>query len=160
MPKLTFLSVLCLWQVAFTALNAQVSVLEVNRRDQSRVQVELSNLSKITFSGSNVHFNLKSGEVTTMPTSEVRNLVFGTVTAVHTPSVARPMALSPNPVVDILHLTHVPSNVQTIAIYALSGQLMQQIPVSASTQSISVEHLRSGIYFIRAGSEVLKFLKQ
>jgi len=154
--KFLLLAVLC----SVGVLHAQNSILEVMRWDNTRVRIELNQLSKITFSGSDVNLNLRNGQVTSIPTAEVRNFVFGTSTNVINRSQNRQITLYPNPAVDHIRISDLSSDVQFVAIYSLSGQMIQQVPVSGSDETISVSHLNRGIYFIKAGDAVLKFSKQ
>ncbi len=160
MRKITLKLLLLMVLFSFGALQAQNSILEVMKWDNTSVKIELSQLSKITFSGTDVNLNLKNGEVTSIPTSEVRNFVFGTTTSVNNRQQSRQMTLYPNPAVDYIRITDLSPDIQFVSIYSLSGQMIQQVPVSDTEETISVSHFRKGIYFIRAGNEVMKFSKQ
>lgn len=140
-------------------VNAQSPVLEIHRWENNPIKVELSQLGKITFSGTNMNLNLKSGEVTSVPATTVRNLVFGTVTALNRTE-SMQMKLSPNPAVDHIRLTQINPDAKVVSLYSLSGQMLQQVKVSDQEMLISVDHLHQGIYFVRAGNEVIKFMKR
>jgi len=139
---------------------AQSPVLEVHRWDSNPIRVELSQLGRITFAGTNMNLNLKSGAVTEVPTNTIRNLVFGTVTSVQPAAEALKMTLSPNPATDFIRLTHIKPEVRVVSLYSLSGQLIQQVRVTEQELVIAVDQLHRGIYFVRAGNEVVKFSKE
>ena len=140
-------------------VSAQSPVLEIHRWENNPIKVELNQLGKITFSGTNMNLNLKSGEVTAVPTTSVRNLVFGTVTGLKQTETMQ-MKLSPNPAVDHIRLTQINPDAKIVSLYSLSGQMLQQQKVSDQEMIIDVDHLHQGIYFVRAGNEVIKFMKK
>ncbi len=142
-------------------VTAQSPVLEIHRWENSPIRVELSQLGRITFSGTNMNLNMKSGEVTAVPASSVRNLMFGTVTGLKpADKEGMKMKLSPNPATDYIRLTQINPDIKLVLLYSLSGQLLQQVQVNDQELVISIDQLHQGIYFVRAGNEVIKFSKR
>ena len=69
--------------------------------------------------------------------------------------------LYPNPTSDWLFV-QLPSlnKTTTIELYNQLGQLIQTIPVQDTIEKIEVQHLASGIYFLKIEEEVLEWIKQ
>jgi hypothetical protein len=156
-----FLSLVLMALIYTGVAVAQSPVLEIHRWENNPIKVELSQLGKITFAGTNMNINLKSGEVTTVATNTVRNLVFGTVTGLKPAgSEGMQMKLSPNPATDFIRLTQINPDVKVVSLFSLSGQMLQQIRVSDQELIIPIDQLYQGIYFVRAGNEVIKFSKR
>jgi hypothetical protein len=161
MLRKIFLSLIVAALIFSGIVAAQSPVLEIHRWENSPIKVELSQLGKITFSGTNMNLNLKSGEVTAVPATSVRNLVFGTITGLSTAGrEGMQMKLSPNPATDYIRLTNINPDVKVVSLYSLSGQMLQQLRVNDQELVISIEQLHQGIYFVRAGNEVIKFSKR
>jgi hypothetical protein len=156
-----FLSLVLVTLIYSGVVVAQSPVLEIHRWDNNPIKVELSQLGRITFSGTNMNLNLKSGEVTAVPTGTVRNLVFGTVTGLKPAgSEGMQMKLSPNPASDFIRLTQINPEVKVVSLFSLSGQMLQQVRVSEQELVIPIDQLHQGIYFVRAGNDVIKFSKK
>lgn len=139
---------------------AQTPILEVFKWDNTKVQVGLSDLGKITFSGSDMVLNLKSGELNTIPTGDIRNLVFNTVSSVPNAVSVKTLSVYPNPAQDYIRIEHVQGEHQQLSIFSLSGQVLHNILLSEGENQIDIRHLHRGIYLVKVGTQVTKFTKQ
>ena len=70
--------------------------------------------------------------------------------------------LYPNPTENVLTLEGMAANTESITITNLNGQVMNVFNnVNATSMDINVEHLESGIYFVRIDdTEVIRFVKK
>ena len=67
--------------------------------------------------------------------------------------------LYPNPAVESVNLSGVPANAN-ISIINMSGMTVANMKADGDVLSIDVANYKSGIYFIRINSEVVKFIKK
>jgi len=75
------------------------------------------------------------------------------------------ISLYPNPVSNTLNIDNKTNEViSNIAIYSINGMLVKQVPNAASTTSIPVSELQTGMYFVKmeVGNQVMnyKFIKK
>lgn len=139
---------------------SQTTILEVFKWDNSKVQVGLADLGKLTFSGTDLVLNMKSGDHTTIPTTSIRNMVFNTVNSVQTPVSVTGMKLYPNPAVDFIRVENLPEGSRQLIIFSLSGQVMQTVQLLEGENQIDIRHFHRGIYLVKVGTQVTKFTKQ
>lgn len=67
------------------------------------------------------------------------------------------LSFYPNPVNNVLNVKNIADN-QTITVYSISGQVMMRL-VASGEATVDVSMLQDGIYLIRAGNMVSKFVK-
>lgn len=67
------------------------------------------------------------------------------------------LSFYPNPVNNVLNIKNIADN-QTITVYSISGQVMMRL-VASGEATVDVSMLQDGIYLIRAGNMVSKFVK-
>lgn len=67
------------------------------------------------------------------------------------------LSFYPNPVNNVLNVKNIADN-QTITVYSISGQVMMRL-VASGEATVDVSMLQDGIYLIRAGNMVSKFIK-
>ena len=65
----------------------------------------------------------------------------------------------PNPVKEKLTVNGVKKGT-LIGLYDLSGGLLQTIPAEENSTNINVSALQQGVFFLRAGEQTIKFIKQ
>jgi len=66
----------------------------------------------------------------------------------------------PNPVKDILIIKNEELRIENYIIFNVSGQILMQTALSGETTAINVKSLPSGVYFIKVGSKIGKFIKE
>jgi hypothetical protein len=159
MKSAGFLLLIALFFTQVEPVFSQSSILEVNKWDNTVMKIELNKLQKITFSGTDMNLNLKSGDVNVIATSSIRNLIFGMLTGKKNLDFSKDPVISPNPAIDFIRINNLPSGNQDISVFSLSGQLLLQQRLSAADESISLAGLRPGIYLLKLDQEVLKFSK-
>jgi hypothetical protein len=69
-----------------------------------------------------------------------------------------PMTLYPNPAVESIHILGIEAN-STIKIYNSLGMLVKVVNAGPD-QEIGVSDLASGLYLVRCGNRILRFIKQ
>lgn len=139
---------------------AQTQILEIHRWNQSSVQVILEDLQKITFSGNNLVLNMKSGDLNPIPTSDVRNLMFGIVTGIQSKAdKSSSISVFPNPAVNYIRINGVGAKAIPVSVYSLSGQIVLQ-QIYQEGGEIVIANLHPGIYILRANDRVFKFIKE
>jgi len=82
-----------------------------------------------------------------------------------TPELGEIVSLYPNPANDFINITGLSDKLQSIVIYGISGALIREIPSPATTKSIDITALQSGMYFLsiqteNGGHTTKKFIKQ
>ena len=80
-------------------------------------------------------------------------VVFSTATALDE-AAAKPLALYPNPMADVLYLS---ATARTIRIYDMYGT---EVAHAADTDKVEVSHLPAGVYTVRADDTVAKMVKR
>ena len=80
-------------------------------------------------------------------------VVFSTATALDE-AAAKPLALYPNPMADVLYLS---ATARTIRIYDMYGT---EVAHAADTDKVEVSHLPAGIYTVKADDTVAKMVKR
>jgi hypothetical protein len=67
----------------------------------------------------------------------------------------------PNPVIDILNINLLESNqIPEITICNFSGSIVKRIPAKAGVNTIPVNDLTSGVYFVKINNHAQKFIKK
>lgn len=67
-------------------------------------------------------------------------------------------SLWPNPAVDIVHLSNIDPGV--LLIYDLQGTIVKKIDVHSNETEFKINELSSGVYFVKTGRFLIKFLKE
>lgn len=155
-----FFLFIVLLTVPLVMAQAQTPILEVFKWDNSKVQVGLADLGKLTFSGTDLVLNMKSGDQTNIPTTSIRNMIFNTVNSVQTPVTAVGIKVYPNPATDFIRIDNLPVESRQLTIFSLSGQVLHNILLSEGENQIDIRHFHRGIYLVKVGTQVTKFTKQ
>lgn len=69
------------------------------------------------------------------------------------------LQFGPNPVIDILNISGLQPS-QTVTIYSLQGELMQQLIADQSTISVDMTSFPAGIYILRVGDKSMKIVRK
>ena len=70
------------------------------------------------------------------------------------------LTIYPNPVKGQLQVTGYELQDNAYCIFSVTGQVLMQGSLSGETTIINVEHLSNGVYFIKVGNVVEKFVKK
>lgn len=120
-------------------------------------------LRKLVFSNGKVDTYFTDGSMTSYDFSSLQRIYFTEVevkepTAVEETS-SEGILLYPNPAVESVNLSGVPANAN-ISVINMSGMTVANMKADGDVLSIDVANYKSGIYFIRINSEVVKFIKK
>ena len=114
----------------------------------------LSSINKITFSGGNMNVLPTSGTGSNFAVSAISQLTFetetespSTPTAIGAPE-ASALRFYPNPVRDELFVTS-DTEIESIAVLALTGNVLWRTDVQATTARLSLGFLSAGTYVIQ-----------
>ena len=145
MRKIFFITAACLLACSATAKADTVQTLTING------EVVGKTVTKMTFEGSNVvlHFNDQSTQTADM-SAVVLTLDLSGVDAIGSLKTT---------VTDKLDISGLASGT-SIAIYDASGRLALSAKATGSNTMLSLKTLGSGIYVMKAGKQVVKFVKR
>lgn len=73
---------------------------------------------------------------------------------------AAKFVLYPNPASDVLTIQMEAFNASSIAFYDVTGQLVQRNDLVQTNQTIDISNLKSGVYLVKVGEQLQKFIKQ
>ncbi|GHV12603.1 hypothetical protein FACS1894162_8650 [Bacteroidia bacterium] len=137
------------WLLLAGTVQAQEIGLVVHETNGATSSVALSGIDKITFSDGSMNILPTSGNATVVTLSTVSQLTFATVegTEISAVDVAK-LQLYPNPVRDELFVTS-DTEIESIALFNLSGSLMLRTTLRALTAKLSIGFLPSGTYLIQ-----------
>ncbi len=82
---------------------------------------------------------------------------FSKIISVKRAEILRGIKMYPNPVNNVLNIENVEG--QTIEIFNVLGQVVVKLMVNYASFSVNVSQLRSGLYFLKTGGEVVRFVK-
>lgn len=132
--------------------------LNIQKWDGSEKSVELNQLRKITFSGTNLTINYQLGTSESLETSLVRKMVFGPFTAVNNLfEDAGTVLIYPNPSADFIYFKNLPEGTNNIIVCSING--VQIMNVTSDTKRIDLSRLTKGVYLVKINNQVLKFTK-
>jgi hypothetical protein len=130
-------------------VQAQPMHLLVHSPDGTEQSFALSNIHTITFSEGNMNVLPKNGTVVDFAFSAIYQLTFAEQAAADIPLPAvSALKLYPNPVRDELLVTG-DTEIETIAVFGISGTVVLRTNVQSSTARLSLGFLPKGIYLIQ-----------
>ncbi|MGI6242524.1 MAG: T9SS type A sorting domain-containing protein [Prevotella sp.] len=112
-------------------------------------------LSRITFSGDNIILHFDDGDTDLSEDMEAVTITMPTTTAIDKLQTFVCNRLQGNK----LTLGGIRRG-ERIAIYDTGGRLRMQTTASGSDMTLSLESLKSGVYIVKAGNNIIKFRKQ
>lgn len=155
---------LCLLTAVFFfagSLAGKAQSLIIRFQDGSENVELLSSLQKLSFSDGNLLMTYHSGSSEMVELTTIQKLYFETQTSIPDDvniTDAR-LLLYPNPASNEIYLKNIPTGTATVFIYRMDGKLILQIPVSANSETFSVESFAEGFYLLVANDQTIKFIK-
>ena len=153
---LSFIISLFISSVATT--NAQSTLLEIKKTDESEQKIAVMYLKKLTFSGADMIVNYNTGNTENIAISDIRKMTFGTIEGLNTPlEDENRISLYPNPAVDFIFFKNLKSENNRVSIYTVSGILVFTTLLKSEIMDIS--NLNKGMYILKIDNQALKFSK-
>lgn len=119
--------------------------------------IQLNNLRKITFSGSNLVLNYVSGSTQTYGFSSLEKMYFNTLVAVK--EVAQPNTdVFFNASDNQIHFRNLGESAHLVTIFRLDGRPVVSTSVQQG-ESVDMSRFPSSIYLVRIDNQVVKFKK-
>ena len=120
-------------------------------------------LRKLVFNNGKIDTYFTDGNMTSYEFSSLQRIYFTEVEK-GDPTLVEDVTnegilLYPNPASDFINLSGVPTDAN-ITVFNMSGMVIANMKADGNDLSIDVANYKSGIYFIRINSEVVKFIKK
>lgn len=120
-------------------------------------------LKKLVFSNGKVDTYFTDGSMTSYDFSSLQRIYYTEVEE-HEPTAVEDVAdngilLYPNPAVEYICINGLPTDAN-ISVFNINGLLISNMRADGNVLSINVANYKSGIYFVRINSEVVKFIKK
>lgn len=110
--------------------------------------------TKITFNGDNATVSFSDGSSQTADMAQV--VIYLNVTT----DIRKVETFSFNGLIgDVLTLSNVAEGT-TVTIYDATGKVQQQVKATDTTLSLNTASLKNGVYVLKAGNQIVKFLKK
>lgn len=121
-------------------------------------------LRKLVFSNGKVETYFNDGSMTTYDFSSLQRIYFTDIVGNEDPTIVDDVAdgallLYPNPASDYINLKGVPADAN-ITVFNISGMVISNMLADGDVLSIDVANYKSGVYFIKINSDVVKFVKK
>lgn len=157
--KLLLTHILFCLGIGYISMQAQ-TLLNIKKFDGTEKFLNLTTLSKITFSDVNLILNYTVGNEDPIVLSSVKKIVF-TQTAGVTQITAdrKSFRVSPNPATSYIELKYAPEGDLNVAVYSVAGSLVLNIQLDSDSRQINVSGLPKGLYLIKVNNHVAKFSK-
>ena len=93
-------------------------------------------------------------------TDLMRSLIvhYSSTTPAAAPPLLEPTVVRPNEAQRLLRLN--PNAPTTVTIYDATGKVLQQVKATDTTLSLNTASLKNGVYVLKAGNQIVKFLKK
>lgn len=143
----------------FTVLFALVTIAGSAFADNSQIVIingqEVEKFAtKITFSGDNAIVTFSDG---TTDTADMSNVVIYLNVST---DISKVQTFNYNGIIgDELHLSNIAEGT-TVTIYDAAGKVQQQVKATDTTLSLNTASLKNGVYVLKAGNQIVKFLKK
>jgi len=139
---------LSLFLTVGTAFADNSQVVEINGQEVQKVA------TKITFSGDNATVSFSDGSSQTADMAQV--VIYLNVTT----DIRKVETFSFNGLIgDELRLSNIAEGT-AVTIYDATGKVLQQVKATDTTLSLNTASLKSGVYVLKAGNQIVKFLKK
>lgn len=143
----------------FTVLFALVTIAGSAFADNSQIVIingqEVEKFAtKITFSGDNAIVTFSDG---TTDTADMSNVVIYLNVST---DISKVQTFNYNGIIgDDIRLSNIAEGT-TVTIYDATGKVLQQVKATDTTLSLNTASLKSGVYVLKAGNQIVKFLKK
>ncbi len=139
---------LSLFLTVGTAFADNSQVVIINGQEVQKVA------TKITFSGDNATVSFSDGSSQTADMAQV--VIYLNVTT----DIRKVETFSFNGLIgDELRLSNIAEGT-AVTIYDATGKVLQQVKATDTTLSLNTASLKSGVYVLKAGNQIVKFLKK
>lgn len=144
----------------FNAVKGQNSMI-IRFNDGSTQSFILTDLRKVSFSGSNMLFLKTNTSLDSCLISNVGVISFGIKTRINETTGSNNLMLFPNPADKFICLKNIPEGeLLNVSIFSLDGIRIIGTKLRSNSSSIDVSSLGKGLYLLKANGYTLKFLKQ
>ncbi len=144
----------------FNAVSGQNSLI-IRFNDGSTQSFLLTDLRKVSFSGSNIMFLKTNTSLDSCIISNVGALSFGIKTRINETTGSNNVLIFPNPAEKFIYLKNMPEGkLLDVSIYSLDGIKVIGTIFRSNSSSIDVSSLCKGLYLLKANGYTLKFIKQ
>ncbi len=110
--------------------------------------------TKITFNGDNAVVTFSDG---TTDTADMSNVVIYLNVST---DISKVQTFNYNGIIgDELRLSNIAEGT-TVTIYDATGKVLQQVKATDTTLSLNTASLKNGVYVLKAGNQIVKFLKK
>lgn len=110
--------------------------------------------TKITFSGDNAIVTFSDG---TTDTADMSNVVIYLNVST---DISKVQTFNYNGIIgDDIRLSNIAEET-TVTIYDATGKVLQQVKATDTTLSLNTASLKNGVYVLKAGNQIVKFLKK
>lgn len=139
---------LSLFLTVGTAFADNSQVVIINGQEVQKVA------TKITFSGDNATVSFSDGSSQTADMAQV--VIYLNVTT----DIRKVETFSFNGLIgDELRLSNIAEGT-AVTIYDATGKVLQQVKATDTTLSLNTASLKNGVYVLKAGNQIVKFLKK
>ena len=139
---------LSLFLTVGTAFADNSQVVIINGQEVQKVA------TKITFSGDNAIVTFSDGTTDTADMSQV--VIYLNVST----DISKVQTFNFNGLIgDDIRLSNIAEGT-TVTIYDATGKVLQQVKATDTTLSLNTASLKNGVYVLKAGNQIVKFLKK
>jgi len=139
-------------------IQSQNLSLNIKKLDGGEKSIQLSQLKKITFSGTDMTLNYQTSGKESIGLALIQKITFSSFTALtDVVGDANSILVYPNPSTDYIQLKNLPATFIPIVVYSVSGTKV--LTVTAPNKKIDVSKLATGIYLFKINNQIVKFSK-
>lgn len=154
--KIQFILINLALALGFTNVSAGTFVAD------SKTEISTLDLHKIVFRDNNVDTYMKNGDMDSYEFSSVQRIYYSDAQSPTSDEIIdneNGVALYPNPARNFINITGIEEG-ETIKILDITGQALITTKAESDNVEMNVSKLSRGIYFVVAGENVIKFIKQ
>ena len=153
MKKILILALIIWCAISFVI--AQDVTFNVMKKDGTTTSHTMNTSSKIYYSDTQLFFD-DNGTTVTYNLSDLRKAYFSAPQSTEEIE-NQQLALYPNPAKDVLNIKNLADN-QEVTIYSIDGAIIIKTSASGDAE-INISELHPGMYVVKAGNLVSKFIK-
>lgn len=129
----------------------------------SKTEISTLDLHKIVFHNGNVDSYMKNGDMDSYEFSSVQRIYYSPAPQESTSNelidTEGGVAIYPNPAKNVINISGVEEG-ESIKIMDITGQILLTTKADSDKTEINISKYSRGIYFVVAGENVIKFIKQ